>query len=203
MLAGSPAALSAPIAVALDPIHGEIVVVHAANQTVTAYPRGAGFDTPPLRALGGPGAGSRPGHRAGRPLPRGAGRGERLGSSITARPAHGQRRHCADPALRGPATGLAGPYGLALDLAHDELVVTSITSHAVTVYARTAHGDVAPLRTVKGPATGLAGPRGVAVDPVHGEIVVANIAAGSVTVHARAADGNAAPLRTLAGPQPG
>ena len=57
--------------------------------------------------------------------------------------------------LTGPATGLNKPFGLALDLVHDELVVADYGNNAITVYARTAQGDIAPLRTLAGPATGL------------------------------------------------
>ncbi len=69
--------------------------------------------------------------------------------------------------------------------AQGELFVTNFGGASVTVYARTAGGDVAPLRTLTGPNF----PRGVAVDPVHNEIVAANIGDSSVTVFARTASG--------------
>jgi len=102
--------------------------------------------------------------------------------------------------LSGAATGLSAPQGVALDLVHDELVVANagIGPPSVTVYARTASGNVAPLRTLSGAATGLNAPRGVALDLVHDELVVVNDG-NSVTAYARAASGNTAPLRTLSG----
>jgi len=41
--------------------------------------------------------------------------------------------------------------------------VANFFSDAITVYARTANGNVAPLRTIQGPATGLSGSVDVAV----------------------------------------
>jgi hypothetical protein len=49
-----------------------------------------------------------------------------------------------------------------LDLANNELLATSV-SGSVTVYARTASGNSAPLRTLSGVATGLIGPQFLAV----------------------------------------
>jgi DNA-binding beta-propeller fold protein YncE len=80
-----------------------------------------------------------------------------------------------------------------------ELVVPNFTNNSVTVYARTADGDVAPLRTLVGAATGLANPNAVAVDRAHDEVIVANGGGPSITVYGRTASGNVAPLRTLSG----
>jgi hypothetical protein len=77
--------------------------------------------------------------------------------------------------------------------------VTNEGSHSVTVYARTAAGNAAPLRTLQGAATGLSNPVSVAVDPVNNELLAVNEGNDSVTVYARTAAGNAAPLRTLQG----
>jgi hypothetical protein len=46
---------------------------------------------------------------------------------------------------------------------NNEIVVANFFSDAITVYSRTANGDVAPLRTIQGPATGLSGSVDVAV----------------------------------------
>src|SRR5438128_311331 len=83
--------------------------------------------------------------------------------------------------------------------AQDELFVTNGSGNSVTVYARTANGNVAPLRTISGASTGLAGPRGVAVDLVNNELAVTNQNITSVTVYARTANGNVAPLRNISG----
>jgi len=81
--------------------------------------------------------------------------------------------------------------------AQEELVVPNANANSVTVYARTASGNVAPLRTLSGTATELGGPVGAALDLVHDELVVANLSNSSVTVYARTASGNIAPLRRL------
>jgi hypothetical protein len=86
-------------------------------------------------------------------------------------------------------------------LAQEELFVTNGTS--VVVYARTANGDVAPVRTLAGAATGLNNTQGLAVDRVNDELVVVNAGNNSITVYPRTADGNVAPLRTLIGASTG
>lgn len=43
---------------------------------------------------------------------------------------------------------------------------------SITVYARTADGNVAPIRTISGAATRLGTPMGIVVDREHAEIVV-------------------------------
>jgi DNA-binding beta-propeller fold protein YncE len=103
--------------------------------------------------------------------------------------------------LRGAATGLAIPTSVAVDPAADELFVVNNAggNGSITVYARTASGNAAPLRTLRGAATGLDGPYAIGLDAVHGEIFVANSAGDSITVHARTASGNTSPLRTLTG----
>ena len=69
------------------------------------------------------------------------------------------------------------------------------------VFARTANGNTAPLRTLQGPATGLRCPHGIVVDPVNNEVLVEND--NSITVYPKRASGNTAPLRTLQGPATG
>ena len=70
------------------------------------------------------------------------------------------------------------------------------------MYARTASGNTAPLRTLSGPATGIDFLRGLAVDTVNNELLVVS-QANSVTVYPRTASGSTAPLRTLQGPATG
>ena len=94
-----------------------------------------------------------------------------------------------------------GPLDVAVDTVNNELVVTNPTPSpggSVLVFARTATGDVAPLRSILGGTT-LFLPRGVAVDPVNNEVVVAGGQGGNVVVYARTATGTTPPLRTLAG----
>ena len=51
--------------------------------------------------------------------------------------------------------------------AQDELFATNFGNNSVTVYTRTANGNVAPLRTISGAATRLTQPAGLAVDTVN------------------------------------
>jgi DNA-binding beta-propeller fold protein YncE len=55
-----------------------------------------------------------------------------------------------------------------------EIFVPNGLNNSVTVYAQSANGNVAPLRTIAGAATGLDAPFGVAVDTVNNELFVAN-----------------------------
>jgi hypothetical protein len=53
--------------------------------------------------------------------------------------------------------------GVAVDPVNDEIVVANEDNDSITVYPRTASGNVSPLRTIQGPATGLSGAVDVAV----------------------------------------
>jgi DNA-binding beta-propeller fold protein YncE len=70
---------------------------------------------------------------------------------------------------------------------------------AITIYSRTANGDVQPLRTIQGGRTQLNLPQAIYRDPVSGEIVVANSGDDSVLFFARNASGDVAPVRVLRG----
>jgi DNA-binding beta-propeller fold protein YncE len=102
--------------------------------------------------------------------------------------------------LSGGLTGLNSPYGIAVDTVNNELFVAIAggATRSVTVYARTASGNVAPLRTLTGAATGLIEPTGLAVDTANNELLVADAIGHSVMVYLRTANGNTAPLRTIA-----
>jgi 6-phosphogluconolactonase (cycloisomerase 2 family) len=113
--------------------------------------------------------------------------------------------------ISGPATGLADPHGIFIDSANNEVFVVNEghvfgappQAPSITVFARTASGNAAPLRTIQGPSTGLSLPRPISVDTVNNELAVANGDANSITVYSRTASGNVAPLRTISGPTTG
>ncbi len=113
------------------------------------------------------------------------------------------RQCCPGSGDPGPATGLSLPVGLVVDNVHDEIIVPNADISSVTVYDRTASGNVTPLRTLQGGSTGLAFPNGIALDRTRDEIIVANRTTSHITVHARAADGDVAPLRTIGGASTG
>ncbi len=84
--------------------------------------------------------------------------------------------------------------------AQDEIYVSNSNGNSVTVYARNADGNAAPLRVLAGNATGLGSPSGIAVDLVNDELLVVNKSLPySITVYPRLANGNVAPLRTISG----
>ena len=70
---------------------------------------------------------------------------------------------------------------------------------AITVYSRTAQGNVPPLGTIGGSRTQLNLPLGIHMDPVSNQIVVANSGDNSVLFFDRNANGNVAPVRILRG----
>jgi hypothetical protein len=94
--------------------------------------------------------------------------------------------------------GVASPHGVALDPVHDELWISSPAG--LSVFARTADGTPAPIRTVTGPATGLDDPGSLALDLVDDEVTVMNRTWGAgLATFARTASGNAVPQRTISG----
>jgi len=72
---------------------------------------------------------------------------------------------------------------------------------SITVYPRTARGDVAPARIIQGPRTQLNWPTALSVNPANGELFVANDPEHSVLVFAASANGDVAPIRVLKGPK--
>ncbi len=109
--------------------------------------------------------------------------------------------------ISGAATGLGDPHGVFIDTVNDEIAVVN-EGHiaglptqvpAILVFARTATGNVAPLRTIQGSLTGMNGPKQISVDTTNSEIAVSNGPTNSVSTFDRLANGNVAPLRTVAG----
>jgi DNA-binding beta-propeller fold protein YncE len=72
---------------------------------------------------------------------------------------------------------------------------------SITVYAKSAKGDTAPVRTIHGPKTQMNWPTAIAVDPINKELFVANDTGDSVTVYSANASGDVAPIRTIQGPK--
>ncbi len=106
--------------------------------------------------------------------------------------------------ISGFATGLFHSTGMALDLLRQELYVANDDSAEITVYPRTANGNVAPTRTIVGAATELNGPLAVTLDLFHDELIVVNKVnggggAGLITVYPRSSNGNVSPKRSIGG----
>lgn len=107
-------------------------------------------------------------------------------------------------AVVGRVLGLALLFGLAGHLApawaNDELFVSNKGNNSVTVYTRTADGNVVPVRTLIGGLTGLNDPSGLFADAANKELFVANAGNDSVTVYPLTwVDPNTPPIRTLSG----
>ncbi|MFL5496641.1 MAG: NHL repeat-containing protein [Gemmatimonadales bacterium] len=104
--------------------------------------------------------------------------------------------------IEGPATGVRGAFGLALD-PYDTLYVASTTDSAILVFAPGAGGDVPPARTVRGPQSGLSAPLGIALDR-RTNLYVANGSLpkgrGAVRVFDAKANGYATSVRLITGP---
>src|SRR6266496_3861594 len=210
-ISGGATGLQNPQGVAVDTVHDEILVANSVGHSITVYSRTASGNAAPLRTISGANTGmSNP-----RGLALDVANDEILvtnpgNNSVTAysRTANGNVSPLRT--LKGGMTGMNGPQGLALDLVHDEIAVvnknTSFSIFSVTVYSRTASGNVTPLRTIMGANSGLDQPFAAAVDPIHDELFVTNgvfPAAEKVTVHSRTADGNTPPLRTIVGASTG
>lgn len=105
--------------------------------------------------------------------------------------------------IAGPASGLdeysASPIGIAVDPVAGEIWVAR-NDGVIAVYARTANGDVAPIRTIAGAATELSGGQGLVLDDVNHEVWVTQ--SFSLLAFARTASGNTPPLRKITGTLP-
>jgi hypothetical protein len=88
-------------------------------------------------------------------------------------------------------------------LTRDDAVPGSgqILPPSITVYAKDAKGDAAPLRVIQGPKTQMDWPTAIAVDLQRNEIFVANDGGNSVLVFDASASGDVAPTRVLKGPK--
>jgi hypothetical protein len=78
------------------------------------------------------------------------------------------------------------------------IYVADYAASAIDVFAPSANGNVAPLRSISGSLTGVAGPADVAVDP-SGDVYSSNFNTNTITEYAPGASGNVAPIRTIAG----
>jgi len=82
-------------------------------------------------------------------------------------------------AIKGPKTTLANPTGVWADVKNDEVVVSNLGNHSATVFARTATGDVAPIRTIRAAPLGkkalaIGNPGAIGYDSKRDELLVPN-----------------------------
>ncbi len=224
-IGGQKTFLTFPGQVIIDPVHNEIWNVgNDIADLITVYPRTASGNVAPIRRIDG----KRPQLRFNRSWGISLDmvndelfvtHQKRNQISVFARTTNtdADRHAAAKRTIRGPATGLANAHGIFVDPKANEIYVANL-GHAVakdptnglpvgsthlpsiTVYARNAKGNAAPLRTIQGPNTTLDNAKPIFVDSERHQIVVAN---GSPT-HAllffdQKANGNAAPIRVIQG----
>lgn len=176
------------------------------DSSITVYARTASGDAPPIRTISGP--------STGLVIPTGiavdkvnneifvTNYGNRS-ITVYALTASGDAKPVRT--ISGTSTGLSLPEAIAVDTVNNEMFVTNFKNtesglvYFITVYARTANGDVTPIRTISGASTGLQYAQGIAVDTVNNELLVTNYFSDSITVYARTASGDAKPVRTISG----
>jgi DNA-binding beta-propeller fold protein YncE len=188
----------------------ELFVANPVADSITVYGRTASDDVAPLRSISGTATGlAGPGGIAVDPANDEVLVANARGHSITVYGRAASGNISALRTIRGAATGLSSPSSLAVDTVNDEVLVTNVLRAnglpgqpatprgSITVYGRTASGNVAPLRTIRGAGTGLTAPFGIAIDTANDEVLVANV--DSITVYRRTATGYVAPRRTIKG----
>lgn len=110
------------------------------------------------------------------------------------------RANVTNPLLRtiiGTLTRLNVPEGIHVDTVNNEIFVLNYGGLSITVYTRTASGDVVPSREIKGGLTQILGATGLHATAT--EIFVADPTAVKILVFSRTDNGNVAPLRVLTG----
>lgn len=218
-----------PGQVIVDPSHDEIWSVgNDIADLVTVYPRNADGAVAPIRRIDGKLPQLRFNRSWGIALDTAndeiaVSHQKRNRISIFARTTDTDKNPAATTkrTISGSQTGLLNPHGVFIDPAANEIYVTNLghsssadaatglpvgstAPPSITVYARTASGNVKPLRTIQGEATKLDNARPIFVDPQRHEIVVAD---GSPTnallFFDQRARGDVQPLRIIKGHRTG
>jgi hypothetical protein len=203
-ISGSNTGLFYPFGITLDSSK-KTYVTNYNGQSVTVYAAGAKGNVAPIRTISGSNTG------LFYPIGIVLGKTGKIyvanssGASVTVYAAGASGNVSPLQTIGGSNTGLNGPQGIALDSTGKIYVANfgggSNGNGAVTVYAASANGNVAPLRTISGSKTGLYQPFGIAVRGP--SLYVANEAGYTVTVYSSSAKGNVAPTSTLAGSNTG
>src|SRR5260370_30823765 len=109
-------------------------------------------------------------------------------------------------AIPGALTGLGSPSGVFIDTVNNEIFVANWGNPSLTVYPRTASGNVAPLRTLtNAPAgsaqVGIGNPGAMAIDTVNNEFYVTNcVSHPRIAVFNRLANGALSPTSAIERP---
>lgn len=103
--------------------------------------------------------------------------------------------------IAGSDTRLHNPFGLAIDPAHDEILVTTYpatdnsTPGGILAFSRLADGNSAPLRAIGGANVPIPYATMLALDAAHDELYT--FGDSGLLVFPRTADGDVAPIRSL------
>jgi len=220
----NPPALGQPRRVAIDSAHDELITVYG-GCCLAVYSRMASGSATPLRTVqygGGAGSVTRLNYPTGVALRTASDEmlvpdaGMAPGNApfgvilFFARSASGNA--APSRTIEGPDTKLGtAAYYIAYDSGHDEIIVVSEDASGTTpvlrinIFAGSASGNSAPLRSISGTATLLEDIHAISYDPYTESLYVSqggeNGAVARVLAFTRSANGNVAPTRVLnAGP---
>jgi len=168
----------------LDEKNDEVVITVQHGNKVVVYRSAGEGDEKPLRVIHGPNTGLADPHGLDVDLER--------NEIVVANHGNWQVGESGFGLSTPPAGGSEGPRSL-------EPSTGEFLPPSITVYSRTASGDVAPLRTIQGSRTGLNWPHGVVLDRQSGQIAVANTGDNSILFFDRNANGDVAPVRVIRG----
>ena len=182
---GAKTQMADPHGIYFDETHNEVVVANHGNfrpgELITSY---TAYDARESRQ-----------ERAGGDKLDENARGRFLPSSVTVFDGDANGDVAPLRVIQGPLSQIDWPMGIAVDEAHDEIIVANNGDNSILVFPRTASGDVPPKRAIRGPLTGVKGPMGVAI--AKDEIYVANFGDHTALVFPRLAGGNVRPRRII------
>ena len=214
-IAGPATELVAPFAITIDTVNAELYVSDFFGSAVLVFPLAADGNTAPIRKLvDGPNSLLRwprqlvvdtvndeiivPSFNIFDPPPAPT-------SSLRVYPRTADGDVAPLRSVFGDSTNLDNPINLVLDLAHDELITDSYAAGGggnagLVTYARTADGDVPPMRAIAGGSTTFGGYTNyLAFDPAADELYADALSGGGYAVFPRSADGDVAPTRSVSG----
>ena len=185
--------------IALDLPHDEVAVTIQHVNKVSVYRRLASGEEKPLRIIQGPDTGLSDPHGVAIDSQNNEIFVANHDSYHEVLSGEADRNAVTSRIARGTVTpGELAPARLDLRPSKGKFVEPSIS-----VYARTAKDDAAPLRVIQGPNTELSVPMKIFVDTVNNELFVANSGTSAILVFSRTASGNVAPNRKIQGPDTG